>query len=298
MALTKIYSVEELLKLEAPKYKFWLEPLIPEQGIVLFYGKYGTYKTPITYAMAMAIASGTPFLDMAVRQGHVLYIEADTPPAVIVDRFKDSILANVTQTPSLDTVFPYPGFNVVNPVTPEELEILQTLRNAHQRHKYDVVFIDSLRCLHNLSDKDSETSVLVYRKLAQLFPQATICLIHHDRKSVLEESPEMHDESFSGSQAWINHATVGIKVYHLDKDKNRVAVKNTKNQASELGPNLTVQIQDGFRVKLGNQVDSVAIKQIIDIMANETEAAKDKAVSKAFGVSERTARRWRLRLED
>jgi transposase len=42
----------------------------------------------------------------------------------------------------------------------------------------------------------------------------------------------------------------------------------------------------------------VAIKQIIDIMANETEAAKDKAVSKAFGVSERTARRWRLRLED
>ena len=292
-----IYSAQEVLKLQATSHNFWIEPYIPEQGIVLCFGKYGTYKTPLTLSMARCISEGQDFLGLKVRAGRVLYIEADTPRDVILERAQLT-LAGI-QSINLDISFDYPGFNILKPSDDEEIARIHALQEAHRIKCYNVVFIDSLRCLHSLSDKDSEVVVQVYRKLANMFPSATVVLVHHDRKTKSDDTVEMMDESFSGSQAWVNHATVGLKVAHHNKQKNEITLRHTKSQASELQAPLLIKVNDGATMATSRPGNLIEVQEVLTSLPPALGPGdQDRAVAEVLGISHRTARRRRKELEN
>lgn len=247
--------------------------------------------------MARAISEGKDFLGLRVRPGRVLYVEADTPRDVILERAQLTLQG--IQTSSLDISFDYPGFNILKPSDDEERERIHALQEAHRIKSYNVVFIDSLRCLHSLSDKDSEVVVQVYRRLANMFPSATVVLIHHDRKTKSDDTAEMLDESFSGSQAWVNHATVGIKIAHHNKQKNEITLRHTKSQASELQAPLLLKVQDGAIIETSRPGNLTEIKAVLDSLPSGLGAGdRDRAVAEVLGISHRTVRRRRKELEN
>ena len=58
----------------------WLiEPYLPSEGIVFLYGKKGVGKSPLTWAMAQAVATGESDLFTVRSTGQVLYVEVDSP---------------------------------------------------------------------------------------------------------------------------------------------------------------------------------------------------------------------------
>ena len=285
----------EVQQLALPDVKFYMEPYIPHDSIVFAHGKFGTYKTPVLLNIAKGIAVGEPEIFGAVIQpGKCLFIQADTPKRVIVPRMQALDVA----VDKLHFNFCFPGFDILNPAASElDLWYYQILAKQHKQEKYDIIFIDSLRAIHNLDDKESTSPHLVYRALRKLFPGATVVLLHHDTKFNPDKA---HDETFSGSQAWLNHATVGIKFEHKDRGKEEITLHHTKSQASELVGPLAIGIREGIfaRSLAQAKVDEVGgyIGQLLASGQPMNRKDIDKQVAEYFGVSERTARRRRIEL--
>lgn len=195
---------------------------------------------------------------------------------------------------NFDTYFAYPGLDFEActlgiGASKKDAELYAEITAAHKRNKYDLVIIDSLRTIHTRPDKDSEVPPLVYRAVQRSFPGASVLLIHHDRKAKQDESAEMGLESFSGTQAWANHATVTLKVSKQGRAGKEITLQHSKSQAGPLleDPLLLVS-EDGIHIRLAEsfieefQQDGLKGREL------------DEAVAETLGVSISTARRRRL----
>jgi len=289
----KILSGEEVQALPEEEPEFYLNPYIPKDAITFIFGKYGTFKTPLTLHMAKAIATGSGLWGLDVIQASpILYIEVDTPRPVIVPRMKKIILP-----PELDIAFMGPSAEIHEPNTSWDLHTYDMLKRAHAAKHYKVVFIDALRGVHSLDDKLSESPHAVYKSAAKLFPGASIVFIHHARKTKADDTEDLMDEGFSGSNAWVNHATVAVRVV---RKKGSLVLRHTKSQASELSPPLELVPQDdgaNFDLKTDATIHTVAPLVHDGIAAGMTKHAIDRMVSEKLGVSIRTATRRRLEME-
>jgi len=287
---------------EIPDSLFYLDKLIPQEGIVMLHGKYGSYKTPITAHIAKAVATGSPLWDLKTTAARVLYIEGDTPRNIIMPRLQAMDVA----VPNLDFAFVYPGIDVVNPHTPAwNHALLEKLATQHKQWPYGLIVVDSLRTSHQLADKDSESPPKVYGALARLFPAATFVLVHHDRKTRPPEKyardieEQLQDESFSGSQAWMNHATTGIHVRkHGRANKEWVTLHQHKSQASKELEDLDLQIKEGIHITAAVSITMDAIGHAIAIIAKWASWAElDKKLADHFDISTNWAKRHREEYE-
>jgi hypothetical protein len=296
-------SGPEVSTLHVEQVGYYLEHLIPKEGVVLLFGKYGSYKTPLTVNMAVAIASEPMLWGFEVTNTNVLYIEGDTPRSGIVPRIQKL----PTLPANLDFAFVYPGIDVINPQTPDiNAQMCSVLAAAHRQKKYGVVFVDSLRTSHQLPDKDSETPPRVYRAFARMFPGSTVFLIHHDRKtrpverhmSGTQAEEEMMTESFSGSQAWINHATTGIKIQkHSAKEKQFITLIQTKNQTGVECSPIELKVTDGIHIEPVSALTDDMLTQALDMISWNSYVELDTSLAGFFGVSERWVREFRKKYE-
>jgi len=285
------------------KVEFYVEPLIPKEGITFLYGKYGAFKTAIGMNIARAIATDSELWGLKVNNTRVLVVEGDTPRTGIIPRIKQ-IDPNV---PNLDFAFVYPGIDIVNPHVPvENKAFIEGLKKKHTENKYGFVLVDSLRSSHPLSDKDSEAATLVYRQFAAIFPGALVFVIHHDKKSKpiekhilgtgLEE--ELEDESFSGSQAWINHATTSLKIKKQHgKDKNWITVKQTKSQVGRINGPIDIHVKDGMEITLAATITMDELHKALHTVRWRNLRDLDAGLGDYFDVSARWARDHRIRYE-
>lgn len=287
-----VHPAPDVLNMTEDPVQFWIDPFVPHEGYVLLYGKFGTYKTPLTLAMANAIAQGKELWGLAVRQAKVLYIEMDSPPKGILPRMKKAL----EPSNNLDVAFAYPGFNLLNPSI-ADVPVINQLKEAHKTRGYNVVFIDALRGVHNLDDKESNTPHIVYRALSTTFPDSAIVMVHHDRKLKPDDNPEAMDESFSGSQAWANHATVAIRIHHTNKAKHEIHLTQTKSQVSEMHSALHLRVDDGVHILLKNKVMLQDVKQALDELKGMPLMEADKLIAMKLGVSKRTVQKLRHELK-
>lgn len=296
-----IYSGPELYTLEYGPVEWYLENYIPTEGIVLLFGKYGVYKTPIIMNMAKAIEAGADELwGLKVQKASpVLFISADTPPRIVHPRMLKMGLVGST---GLDVALnAYPGIDVVNLQAPtEEARKARDLGILHQNKRYKVVFVDSLRAIHHLDDKESGNIRQVYGALASIFYGATIVIIHHERKASAEDTEEMRDEGFSGSQALMNHATVGIRVIPQAVRKGKVKLRHVKSQAGPLQHDLELTVVDEIAKVDENAFTYADVRKVLEEAEKRNFSAGDTdlLISERLGVSTRTARRLRKKMDE
>lgn len=296
-------SGPEVDALELEEAEFYCKPIIPKEGIVFLYGKYGAFKTAIGLNIARTIVTSPRLWELPIENTKVLFVEGDMPRTGIIPRIK-KLKVNV---PNLDFAFIYPGMDVVNTHTPpENKDLIQALVKKQAENKYGLVIIDSLRSSHPLADKDSEAATLVYRQFASIFPGAVVFLIHHDKKTKPIEKhlvgtdieEELEDESFSGSQAWINHATTSLKIKrHHGNDRNWIVVKQTKSQVGPIASALSLRVTDGIHVEMAQAITSEGIHRALHTVSWKNMRSLDGALAKFFDVSERWARDQRIKYE-
>lgn len=248
--------------------------------------------------MAKALATGTDLWGLKVEKvDPVLYIECDMTKESALHRIQKLGFSGGTG----DFFFAYPGFDVVNPnSSSDSADIYLELQALHKRRAYKVVFIDSLRTLHMLPEHSSDTVNRVYSALERLFPGATKVIVHHDRKIVPEiaaltgeEKEAVSVESFSGSQAWGNHAAVGIKVHK--RTTKEISLIHTKSQVGEQQPNLMLHVDEGIFVQARAGKGDVAAF-LATLPGGLTMAEIDRRIAGHFKVGLRTATTRRLEL--
>jgi len=298
----KTWDIGELLSLDLPPVRFLLDPYIPVEGIILLHGKFGTYKTTITTCMAAAIASGTELWGLQVQQVEpVLYVQLDTPMRLFAQRIQQMKLPDCKG--KLKIRFGPKSSNILNPTgTEQDVRLWEFLKRDHKEYHYKCVFVDCLRCIHTMPDKDSETPHRVYGALQGIFPDTAIVVIHHDRKQRADDTEEMGDEAFAGSQAWGNHANVGVRIVHKDRDNYLIGVRHTKTHAGERATPLIVRVEGGLNPILHEEATKKSVREAYEFVDKHWPGLctkeRDKWAASILGVSDRTARRRRLEMEE
>jgi putative DNA primase/helicase len=85
----KAVRADQLLTMEIKPRQMLLDPILPEQGLVMLYGYRGTGKTYITLGIAVAVASGRTFLKWAAPQPRsVLYVDGELPAKTTQERIR------------------------------------------------------------------------------------------------------------------------------------------------------------------------------------------------------------------
>ena len=85
----KVFSLSEIINLKFPPKDCILEPLLPEQGIVMVYSPTGVGKTWFSLGVANAVATGTEFLKWkAPKPRGVLFIDGEMQAYNLIERLK------------------------------------------------------------------------------------------------------------------------------------------------------------------------------------------------------------------
>lgn len=259
---------------------------------MLLHGRASLGKSPITWQMALSVASGKPLFGLPVKQGPVLYIEVDSPEIIVKPRLK---LLHDDFPGELPLRFAFfdGGFDILQP-TPKVLEQLNELASFNPA----LVIINTLRKVFSTSANDSETPSRVYREFRRLFPGSALLFVHHDRKLQKDHTPEMESEDLSGSLAWLNDCNVGLHLVRHGKEPGSIRLDHTKSQASErLAPLLLKLHEDGSHIGVMTHETLREVAMLLKTAPPSTAREKDLFVAGIMRCSERSARRYRLQLE-
>lgn len=191
---------------------YLINPYVVREGITFLWGKWGRGKSPLTWWMARAIGSGEPFFGLPTRVGKVLYVELDSPENYCKPRLQ--------QIPPADNVWFWIRKPLIFPHAPADQD--QELKEVAAQIDPDVVFVNTLRKCHDLDDKDSRTPKLVYTYWQMAFPRSALVFVHHDKKEHADpklKAGQSPSETFSGSQAWINDAQIGLRLDGYQRKK-------------------------------------------------------------------------------
>lgn len=176
-------SVEELLLREIKPREMLLDPILPEQGLVMVYAKRGDGKTYIALGMAVAVAGGGRVLCWkATRPRRVLYVDGELPAKTLQERIA-MIVAGAD-------VEPEPGMlRVITPDLQERpMPDLATAEGqaAIEEHLKDVdlLILDNLSALCRYGKENEGESWLPVQEWALSLRRrgVSVVFVHHAGK--------------------------------------------------------------------------------------------------------------------
>ncbi|MEX2227567.1 MAG: AAA family ATPase [Dehalococcoidia bacterium] len=166
---------------EAPDRIDWLvEPLIPRGGMVALVGKPASGKTWLALDLAIAIASGRPWLrKYQVIAGPVLLIDEESPAAILKARLELLIRGAGLEGAALPIeVASKEGLNLSNGRCVDDLkEVIARIRPA-------LVVIDAFAEVHRESENSADEVAKIFNRLraAGRSCDPAFVVLHHNRK--------------------------------------------------------------------------------------------------------------------
>jgi archaellum biogenesis ATPase FlaH len=152
----------------------WLIPdVLPAGAVVLLSGREGTMKSWLALSMAHAVASGAPWLGRATKQGAVLYLDGEMPPAVLQERLR-----------GIGTAKDLYVWSWTDPEFPCHLSGNPSLDKA--AHHHQLIVVDTLRRqMKGLKENSSDDMATITNALKELTRHgATVLVLHHAPKGI------------------------------------------------------------------------------------------------------------------
>ena len=287
--------------------RFYWDHYVPTEGIVFLFGRFGTWKTPITLQILRAITRGDSELwGHGVNQASpILFVQADMPKGQFQDRWNNLKLGELGT--NLYTYIAPTNIDIINPhgSHPGALHA-KAIIQKHNEHRFKIVAIDCLQTIQPLNISHQETVQVVYGALKSYFHGATIILIHHERKASRDPDVIEDDaEAFAGSQAWASQAQIGLRSKAKNRKDRDVHLIHVKSHAGPEQPNIVLHFNDNQEATTADVAPHDKVKHEITEyrLMCQIEGKKlivhemDAWVAAKLGCGEATARRRRLDLE-
>jgi putative DNA primase/helicase len=183
----KSYTLKELLALDIKPRQMILNPIIPEQGLVMIHAPRGVGKTHVALMIAYTVAVGGSLFDdkwTCSKPNKVLVIDGEMPLSVMQERLAKIIKSAKTQ------VFDDKYLQIITPdVQKEKIGDLSTPHGQRivEEHLKDVklVILDNYSSLCRTGrENDSESWVPLQDWFLELRRRGiSVLLIHHSNKS-------------------------------------------------------------------------------------------------------------------
>jgi hypothetical protein len=282
------------------KPQWLIDPYIPRQGTVFLWGDTSIGKSPVTWHMAQAVASGKSFFGLPATLGVVLYLEMDTPEISVVPRLQQ-LKPTVGDEWKHNLHWVFDESFTVPPVLTAKSQTTDRLLELQEALDPALVIVNTCRKVHGFDDKDSKAPSMVYGFFKQVFPQAATVFVHHERKR--SRDPDAHEyarESFSGSKHWINDAQVGLQLvsHRPAHAKTNLRILHHKTQVSERVRALELKLEDdGTNIVCPLYEEYISVWQEMKMKPELQGREFDREVGKSLGLSERSVRRRRKDIE-
>lgn len=231
MATTKFWAPGALRAHTFLTPRFTVEPFLPHGGICVLHGPPGVGKSQLALTLAKSVARGEAFLapEHPTTQGKVLYIQVNTPIQEQQARLRNTDIEAADPIAFLS--LEHGMLDSEHLVPARDPGLVEAKRFAP-----DVVIVDTLRDVHTMEEIDSATVTKVYGAWRELFPEATLIFVHHDRKLPPPSTgkggpaaiPERYWlESARGSSTWLGNADSGL---HLTDAKGSLTLSFSKTR--------------------------------------------------------------------
>lgn len=278
-----------------PAASMLLAPLIPAHGKTLLHGPPGSGKSAVMWGIGNAVASGAPtYLGLPIKQAGVLLISTDMSIYEIKHRWDGVFL------PLFDLVC-VPGFDCTRPEFTAS-KLYTEVQQHVATYKIQLVMIDALGRIHaGRSARDDEVADQVDDVLTKWFPDASLLLISHDRKTQYGEGGvplPPSPEDFLGSQKWRANVTSQMHLWPVGEYHSRL--QHDKSQVSQRLEDLV-----NIYIDLRGQAELFDEHRVKEVVARFQEAIirlglegvppsrQDEAIAKHYGKTVRTIKRWR-----
>lgn len=176
--MLNVYTGREFMGLAVPTYLYLVTPIVPVNAVIFLYGKFAVGKSPFTWHMAQSIATGQPFLGMPTSKAMVAYIDVDTPWTMIQKRWREVDFTPefvIVEGQSFDCLRFGSGLESYR-------QPYEALIQCRKQFNPRLVIVNTLMKTHDSIVKNPNLPKDVYNKWQQLFPDAALLFIHHDKK--------------------------------------------------------------------------------------------------------------------
>lgn len=212
-----------------------VDPIIPTGKSTLLVGDSGIGKTPFLYQLGLSVAGGRTFLNMPVKQGPVLYIDAETSLEHSTE-YQKKITKYLGYQPQDDIPFYITGrWHGLG-----QDEVLTKVEGFVDLVRPVLVMFDCVRVLWENAEKDNAQARAMWKfheHLQARFGCATVA-VHHLRKPPLDPKtgrelgvklqlePREWLRNCAGTGALLNtcESRVGVALYKGKSDRNKTIV--------------------------------------------------------------------------
>lgn len=188
-----ITPLSELMNSVIPPETWYIEGILPTEGIIMVHAAAGVGKSFFCQYMAMCLSYGYPFFDFSVNKpSRVCYIDGEMSLASLKERFHKlggcfpledgnpslSLISSAQQKAPMD--FSLPQF---------QIEFLKCL------DQFDIIFFDNLSTLTSFEDENQSSQHFALQKfLLEIRKRGkSVVLVHHDNKSGGYRGSSMRD---------------------------------------------------------------------------------------------------------
>ncbi len=229
-----------------PAAQHIVEGLLPRRSVNILVGDSGLGKSPLAYQLALAAASGQPFLGFATRPSKVLLVDYENAPwdsrRILEQQRRHLGLAE----------YPSPNF-LFWPVRhePDRGGIDPVIRQLAP----DLVILDSLRSFCPEMESDNAAAVRRIKILREIATRSetAVLLIHHLRKDGARDGRNIFDWLLrtSGARALVNQTDVRLALVPAKDTEADVILHGHYRTRGEIGPYLLRRWHDGDGEPLG-----------------------------------------------
>ena len=289
-------TVEELLRKEIRPRKMLLDPILPEQGLMMLYAYRGIGKTFCSLGMAAAVASGGRFLRWTAPEARrVLYIDGELPAKTVQERMA-MVLAGLEDCE--------PAANMFKIITPDfqnrnmpDLSTIEGQRLVEQHLEgVDLVVIDNLSALCRYGNESEGESWLPMQEwgLALRRRGMSLLFVHHAGKNKSQRGTSKREDLLDTVMT-MKHSTDYNPAEGL---RCEIHFEKTRSMMGDAAKSFEVRLQtaaDGRAIWTHRDLENAKQEQAAELFA---EGMSTRDVAEELGISKSTSARlhktWKL----
>ncbi len=294
-----IYSESELaLQLRRlPASRYLIDGLLQRRSVNILVGDSGIGKSALVYQLALAVATGKPFLGLPVYHGKVILVDYENSlwdaHHILQQQRKyfglDSIPNTLQLWPMNQAAPGTPRFQLIQQGLHEEVE------EVIDPFAPDLLIFDSLRSFNPAMENDNTAAAKQIKQLRAISQGrgTAILLVHHVRKHGLKKSIEnaahLEDSApldwltrSAGSRALINQTDARLAISNRKKAGDTLVLRGHLRTYGEVGPYLIERIWDDSGEPLAYQ----RFEATPEMLENPDQEAAFEKLPDAFSFTE------------